>query len=292
MDIVVDSGSEVSAISENLFNKMKEHMRIPTLPVSGLAISPAFGAKRQRIRLQALLPIKLLSDQDVDIDVKCLISAEGQFSVNLCCTSDDQAEMSIQGDSIVSFHQYSDNEIKAVVDKSETDESTRCRLENLLVRYRDVFSENPGCVKSYVHRVEMEDDSPFNAPMYPIPFCYREEVRKQVVEMERWGVITKQRTNYISPLVVVKKRDSTPRICIDARILNSRMRKDFIPPPNPAELLLSFKKGVILSTIDLTASYWQIRIHEQDRKYVGFIYEGETYVFRKLPFGLSTSMAS
>nr|CAI5818914.1 unnamed protein product [Callosobruchus analis] len=59
MDIVVDSGSEVSAISENLFNKMKEHMRIPTLPVSGLAISPAFGAKRQRIRLQALLPIKL-----------------------------------------------------------------------------------------------------------------------------------------------------------------------------------------------------------------------------------------
>nr|CAI5859444.1 unnamed protein product [Callosobruchus analis] len=324
MDIVVDSGSEVSAISENLFNKMKEHMRIPTLPVSGLAISPAFGAKRQRIRLQALLPIKSLSDQDVDIDVKCLVipglncdvlfgcdwlsyfkagidfckstisfwDDDKNYIVSFNSEINDQAEISIQGDSTVSFHQYSDNEIKAVVDKSETDESTRCRLENLLVRYRDVFSENPGCVKSYVHRVEMEDDSPFNAPMYPIPFCYREEVRKQVVEMERWGVVTKQRTNYISPLVVVKKRDSTPRICIDARILNSRMRKDFIPPPNPAELLLSFKKGVILSTIDLTASYWQIRIHEQDRKYVGFIYEGETYVFRKLPFGLSTSMAS
>nr|CAI5829091.1 unnamed protein product [Callosobruchus analis] len=292
-DIIVDSGSEVSAISEKFFDEIKQHLKVPVLPVSGLAISPAFGAKRQRIKWQILLSIQLLSHQKIDLDVKCLANTDGQLSVNLCSSSSDILEEAGVGEnSVLSLHQYSNAEFKIAASNADTDEVSRDRLEKVLLQYSGVFSENPGCVKSYVHRVEMEDESPFNAPLYPIPFIYREEVKNQVREMERWGVIKKQKTCYISPLVVVKKRDGAPRICIDARFLNSKMKRDFIPPPNPSELLLSFKKGVVLSTIDLTASYWQIRIHEDDRKYVGFIYDGETYVFQKLPFGLSTSMAS
>nr|CAI5829092.1 unnamed protein product [Callosobruchus analis] len=57
-DIIVDSGSEVSAISEKFFDEIKQHLKVPVLPVSGLAISPAFGAKRQRIKWQILLSIQ------------------------------------------------------------------------------------------------------------------------------------------------------------------------------------------------------------------------------------------
>nr|CAH7765236.1 unnamed protein product [Callosobruchus chinensis] len=45
------------------------------------------------------------------------------------------------------------------------------------------------------------------------------------------------------------------------------MKRDFIPPPNSSELLLSFKKGVVLSTVDLTASYWQILARIKDYFY-------------------------
>lgn len=70
------------------------------------------------------------------------------------------------------------------------------------------------------------------------------------------------------------------------------MKMDFVNPPNPSELLLNFKKGQVLSTIDLTASYWQIPIRSDHTKYIGFVFEGESYTFCRLPFGLSTSMAS
>nr|CAI5824872.1 unnamed protein product [Callosobruchus analis] len=138
----------------------------------------------------------------------------------------------------------------------------------------------------------MIDSEPFYCQNYPIPLKYKDEVDKQIKEMIDWGVVKKERTNFISPPVVVRKRDSSARICLDARVLNNRMKKDFIGPPNSSELVFNFKKGMVFSTLDLTASYWQIPIAEKDRQYIGFIYEGETYVFTRLPFGLSTSMAS
>ncbi|CAH1995733.1 unnamed protein product [Acanthoscelides obtectus] len=265
-DIVVDSGSEVSAVSDKFLEKIKPQVKVPMLPVSTLAISPAFGAKKQLIKLQILLSIRLLADCNIDLDVKCLLSTGGDLNVHLCGRLDNVVE--VDKNEKLTFHRYSEAEIKVAAGKAEADETSQKKLENLIFKYGKVFPEHPGCIESYVHKVEMEDDSPFNAPTYPIPFIHRNEVDRQVREMERWGVIKKQKTSYISPLVVVKKRDGSPRICIDARLLNSRIRKDFIPPPNPAELLLNFRKGVVLSTIDLTASYWQIRIHEKDRKSV------------------------
>nr|CAH7765237.1 unnamed protein product [Callosobruchus chinensis] len=233
-DIIVDSGSEVSAVSEKFFDGIKQYVKVPVLPVSGLAISPAFGAKRQRIKWQILLSIQLLSHQNIDLDVKCLVipglncdilfgcdwlasfkasidfqsskasfsygdeaftipfhsevDTDGQLSVNLCSSSSDILEEAGVGkNSVLSLHPYSNAEFKIATNNADTDEVSRNRLENVLLQYSGVFSENPGCVKSYVHRVEMEDESPFNAPLYPIPFIYREEVKNQVREVERWG---------------------------------------------------------------------------------------------------------
>lgn len=110
--------------------------------------------------------------------------------------------------------------------------------------------------------------------------------------MIKWGVTRAAHTEYISPLVVVKKKDSSVRVCVDARKLNSKMIMDHVRPPDPCDTLYDFVRGQCLSTIDLTASYWQVPIREEDQKYVGFLHENQTYVFQVLPFGLSTSVAS
>lgn len=56
--------------------------------------------------------------------------------------------------------------------------------------------------------------------------------------------------------------------------------------------MLEFVENQVLSTIDLTSSYWQIKIAEDHRKYTGFAFEGKTYFFNVLPFGLCTSVGS
>lgn len=110
--------------------------------------------------------------------------------------------------------------------------------------------------------------------------------------MEEWNIIECRQTEYVSPLVIVRKKDGCIRVCLDARFLNNRMVKDHVNPPNPTDLLFEFTTGQVLSSVDLTASYWQIKILPEHQKYTGFSFDGHTYVFKVLPFGLSTSVGS
>lgn len=88
----------------------------------------------------------------------------------------------------------------------------------------DVFSENPGKVSNYEHVIEMHNSEPFHAPSYPIAFVH--SVRNPIKEMLEWEIIEPGVTEYVSPLVTVKKKDKSVRICLDARWLNKRMSKD------------------------------------------------------------------
>ncbi|CAG9814585.1 unnamed protein product [Phaedon cochleariae] len=87
------------------------------------------------------------------------------------------------------------------------------------------------------------DSTPFVKRSYPVPFSYKEEVRKQIDEMVDWGIMEKC-TDYVSPLVTVIKEDKSVRICLDARYLNAKMANDHVTPPLPDELLAHFKKTV------------------------------------------------
>lgn len=154
------------------------------------------------------------------------------------------------------------------------------------------FSEKPGKVCNYEHTIYMQDDKPFCAPACPIPFVYRDEVKKHINGMLKWDIIKAEVTHYVSPLVVVRKKDKSIRICLDARFLNERMAQDYGIPPNPHELLLRFKKGQVFSTIDLSSAFWQIPIKKEHKKYIGFMFDEISYTFNKVLFGLSTSMVS
>lgn len=188
---------------------------------------------------------------------------------------------------------YSEEEISAVVEKAETfSRIEKQKLFQLLVKYRSIFSDRPGRVQGYEHQIELHNYEPFFLKSFPVPFVYRNQVKEQIREMEEWGVIRKASTEYVSPLVVVKKKDGMPRVCLDARHLNARMVQNHVIPPSPSDLLFDFKRGQKLSCIDLAASYWQIPIREEHQKYTGFSFDGHTYVFQVLPFGLSTSVGS
>ena len=56
---------------------------------------------------------------------------------------------------------------------------------------------------------------PIRQAPYRIPQAYREEVLKELKEMEESGVIEPSHSEWASPIVVVKKRDGSLRICVD-----------------------------------------------------------------------------
>ena len=123
-------------------------------------------------------------------------------------------------------------EIESVVDKSTllTSEE-KISLCQLLNKFESLFSTTPRRIKGYLHRINVSDDRPFALKSYPIPFAYRESVQKKIDEMLEHGIIRKEKTAFMNPLLVVKKKDGSVRLCLDARHLNSiTIPENDIPP--------------------------------------------------------------
>lgn len=59
VEILIDSGSEVTVVSEKFFEKVKLSLQVPVLPVTNVTISVAVGGKVQRVKYQTFLPIKI-----------------------------------------------------------------------------------------------------------------------------------------------------------------------------------------------------------------------------------------
>lgn len=190
-------------------------------------------------------------------------------------------------------HRYSDSELLNVAEKAEMlTEAEKSRLYELLKNYADIFSETMGRTTIYEHEISMRDEKPFFKATLPIPLAYRAEAKNQIEDMVHHCIIESAQTEYVSPLTSVRKKDSSIRICLDARYLNQRMVKDHILPPRTDELLAKFDASRYMTTLDMTASYWQIPIKRDHRKYTGFLFDNVTYIHNVLPFGLSTSVAS
>jgi hypothetical protein len=106
------------------------------------------------------------------------------------------------------------------------------------------------------------------------------------------GVIKREASPNASPTTVVKKKDGLVRICLDVRMINSKIIADCESPPATDELLRRFHGVRFMSTIDLRSSYWQIPLSPENRQYTSFLYNGRSYTYQVLPFGFKTAVGS
>lgn len=113
------------------------------------------------------------------------------------------------------------------------------QLQQPLNKYDDIFKDTPGHTNLAEHRIPTGDAQPARQPPYQIPHVYCETVKQKLDEMLEAGLISKLRSEWSSPIVLVKKKDDTIRLCIDYRRLNSCSQTDTYPMPRSICLLIS-----------------------------------------------------
>jgi hypothetical protein len=175
------------------------------------------------------------------------------------------------------------------------EETTKDKVESIedhsvLRDFEDVFREIP--------RLPPKRDIDFSidlvlgaAPMSKIPYrmgtLELKELHMQLEELLKRGYIRPSVSHWGAPVLFVKKKDGTLRLCIDFRQLNKVTIKNKYHFPRIDDLFDQLKCARIFSEIDLRSSYHQVRIKEGDINKATFRTRYGHYEFTVVPFGLS-----
>jgi hypothetical protein len=93
---------------------------------------------------------------------------------------------------------------------------------------------------------------------------------QEIQKMMDAGVIEPSSSPYITPVVMVKKKDDTKWFYIDFRLLNMVTRFDMEPMDNLEDIPTRLGDDHFFTKIDLSKGYWQIPMEEKTRHLTAF----------------------
>ncbi|GJY20730.1 putative reverse transcriptase domain-containing protein [Tanacetum coccineum] len=117
------------------------------------------------------------------------------------------------------------------------------------------------------------------------------ELANQLQELSEKGFIRPSSSPWGAPVLFVKKKDGSFRMCIDYRELNKLTVKNRYPLPRIDDLFDQLQGSSVYSKIDLRSGYHQLRIREEDIPITAFRTRYGHYEFQVMPFGLTNAPA-
>ncbi|KAA0043063.1 ty3-gypsy retrotransposon protein [Cucumis melo var. makuwa] len=183
--------------------------------------------------------------------------------------------------------------LASVVDIREPEVSLSS--EPVVREYPDVFpDELPGLPppREVDFAIELE---PGTAPISRAPYrmapAELKELKVQLQELLDKGFIRPSVSPWRAPVLFVKKKDGSMRLCIDYRELNKVTVKNRYPLPRIDDLFDQLQGATVFSKIDLRSGYHQLRIRDGDIPKTAFRSRYGHYEFVVMSFGLTNAPA-
>ncbi|GJV03859.1 putative reverse transcriptase domain-containing protein, partial [Tanacetum coccineum] len=146
-----------------------------------------------------------------------------------------------------------------------------------------------------VYKTKVSETETSAAPVARAPYrlapSKMKELAEQLQELSDKGFIRPSSSPWGAPVLFVKKKDGSFRMCIDYRELNKLAVKNRYPLPRIGDLFDQLQGSSIYSKIDLRSGYHQLRVREEDIPKTAFRTRYGHYEFQVMPFGLTNAPA-
>ncbi|XP_043207946.1 uncharacterized protein LOC122373697 isoform X1 [Amphibalanus amphitrite] len=173
--------------------------------------------------------------------------------------------------------------------------SQRAAVDDLFQRHAAVFSSSasdPLRTSLTAHRIVLKDDTPVYVPPRRMSPPAAEEIERQCLDLERLGIIERCDSAWSAPVVPVRKKDGSLRLCIDYRRLNKQTVATRFPMADVTDSVYSAHGMKFFTTLDLAKGYYQVPLEESSKDYTAFSTARQHWRFRRLPFGLKNAPAA
>ncbi|GJT58364.1 putative nucleotidyltransferase, ribonuclease H [Tanacetum coccineum] len=165
----------------------------------------------------------------------------------------------------------------------------------IVSEFQDVFPEElPGIppIRDVEFNIELIPGAePISKAPYRMAPIELKELKDQLQELLERGFIRPSVSPWGAPVLFVKKKDGSMRLCIDYRELNKITIRNRYPLPRIDDLFDQLQGAKHFSKIDLRSGYHQLRVKEQDISKTAFRTRYGHYEFLVMPFGLTNAPA-
>ena len=179
------------------------------------------------------------------------------------------------------------------LDRCNKDGKLRRKVLQVLDKHEAMWNGKLGELRATEHRIELKEGTrPIRQVPYRAGHHSREMIKRQINAMKDAGVIEPAKSEWASPVVMVPKKDGTPRFCVDYRKLNACTIRDSYPIPRMDDCVDSLGNAKFFTTLDCNSGYWQIPVAARDRDKTTFTTHVGTWRFTRMPFGLTNAPAT
>ncbi|GJS07861.1 putative nucleotidyltransferase, ribonuclease H [Tanacetum coccineum] len=179
--------------------------------------------------------------------------------------------------------------------KSAKEDEPKLSDISVVREFEDVFPEDLSGLPPQ-RQVEFRIDlvpgvTPVAKSPYRLAPSEMQELSGQLQELQDKGFIRPSHSPWGAPVLFVKKKDGSLRMCIDYRELNKLTIKNRYPLPRIDDLFDQLQGSRYFSKIDLRSGYHQLRVHEDDIPKTAFRTRYGHFEFTVMPFGLTNAPA-
>jgi len=305
--VLYDSGATHSFVSESIVLELS--LPAKELQYDLVVSTPASGLIRT-----------------LTVCARCRVEVEGrQYRVNLICLPLEDLDVILGMDWLSANHILINCKEKRVMFPSSEDdvvlmssqqvdqaiqEGSQCfliltqlsvekeggHLETAVVReFSDVFPDEVlGLPPS--REIEFSIDlvpraGPVSIAPYRMAPAELAELKKQIEELLEKQFIRPSVSPWGAPVLLVKKKDGSSRLCVDYRQLNKLTIKNRYPLPRIDDLMDQLHGAAVFSKIDLRSGYHQIRVKSGDVQKTAFRSRYGHYEYVVMPFGVTNAPA-